>query len=105
MSNEVEIFNPAPLDAKVSTAAVGLLGGRLELLKGVEVRLDTRIGRCQLSIAELDALKEGEVLALDKAPGDPVEILLGGQVVARGALVVAGDHLGVRIEQVASLST
>ncbi|POZ63774.1 FliM/FliN family flagellar motor switch protein [Chromobacterium alticapitis] len=104
MNNEVEIFNPAPLDDKVSAAAPGLLGGRLELLKDVEVQLETRIGRCRLSIAALDALKDGEVLTLDQAPGDPVEVLLGGQVVARGTLVVAGDHFGVRIDQVARLT-
>ncbi|MEN7429125.1 FliM/FliN family flagellar motor switch protein [Chromobacterium sp. TRC.1.1.SA] len=104
MSKEVEIFSPPQLDGKTEAGAAGLLQGRMELLKEVQVQLETRIGRCRLSIAELDALKEGEVLALDKAPGDAVEILLGGQVVARGSLVVAGDHFGVRIEQVAQLS-
>ncbi|MCD4483207.1 FliM/FliN family flagellar motor switch protein [Chromobacterium vaccinii] len=104
MSKEVEIFNPPQLDGKTEAGAAGLLQGRMELLKEVQVQLETRIGRCRLSIAELDALKEGEVLALDKAPSDAVEILLGGQVVARGSLVVAGDHFGVRIEQVAQLS-
>lgn len=104
MSKEVEIFSHPQLDGKTEAGAAGLLQGRMELLKEVQVQLETRIGRCRLSIAELDALREGEVLALDKAPGDAVEILLGGQVVARGSLVVAGDHFGVRIEQVAQLS-
>ncbi|MBA4707105.1 FliM/FliN family flagellar motor switch protein [Aquitalea aquatica] len=104
MSKEVEIFSPPQLDGKIEAGAVGLLQGRMELLKEVQVQLETRIGSCRLSIAELDALKEGAVLTLDKAPGDTVEILLGKQVVARGSLVVAGDCFGVRIEQVAQLS-
>lgn len=104
MNNEVEVFSPAPLDSNVAAGAASLLAGRMELLKDVQVQLDTRVGRCQLSIAALDALKEGEVLELDQSPSDPVEILLGGQVVARGSLVVTGDHFGVRIDQVARFS-
>ena len=105
MNAEVHIFKPEPLSADAGNAGAGLLDGRLELLSDVRVQLDTRVGRCQLSVAELNRLKEGEVLVLDKMPGDPVEILLAGQVVARGSLVVAGDSLGVRIEEVAKLTS
>ncbi|OHX12059.1 hypothetical protein BI347_00050 [Chromobacterium sphagni] len=104
MNAEVQIFSPEQLEAKPNEAAPGLLDGRLDLLKDVKVQLDTRLGHCQLSVAALNALKEGEVLTLDRMPGEPVDILLAGKVVARGSLVVAGDYFGVRIEEVAQLT-
>jgi flagellar motor switch protein FliN/FliY len=100
--DEVQAFLPEILTATAGPVA-GLLDGKLDLLKDVKVQLDTRIGRCELNIARLNQLKAGELLTLDRAPGDPVEVVLTGQVVARGPLVVAGEFFGVQIEEVAPL--
>lgn len=81
-----------------------VLSGRLDLIKDVNVQLETRLGGCELSIAKLSQLKDGDVLTLDKKPDDLIEIILGGTVVARGRLVVAGECFGVRIEQITELS-
>jgi flagellar motor switch protein FliN/FliY len=100
---EIHLFAAGPLSQDKTHVSQGLLEGKLGLLKDVKVQLETRLGRCEMSLSALNGLKEGEVLALDRAPGDPVEILLGGQVVARGSLVVAGDYFGIRVEEIASL--
>jgi flagellar motor switch protein FliN/FliY len=81
-----------------------LLAGRLDLLKDVNVMLDTRVGQCELSVAALSQLKNGEVLTLDRAPDEPIDIMLGGTVVAKGRLVVVGEYFGVRIEDIAELT-
>lgn len=81
-----------------------LLDGRLDLIKDVNVKLDVRLGGCELSIADLSKLKEGDVLTLDKAPDELIEVTLGGEVIARGRLVVAGEYFGIRIEQIAELT-
>ena len=72
-----------------------------ELMQEVDVSLEAYLGESQLAVSTLTALKDGEVVKLDKKPGDPVSLKLNGKLVALGELVVVGDHLGVRITQTA----
>lgn len=104
MNEDIRLFATHALSQDTNASAPGLLDGKLELLKDVKVQLETRLGRCELSISALNALKEGELLTLDRAPGDPVDIILGGQVVARGSLVVAGDYFGIRVDEVSPIT-
>jgi flagellar motor switch protein FliN/FliY len=82
-----------------SEGGSALFAGQFELIKGVVVRLAASVGRAELSVADLFALKEGSVLALDKATDEPVEVYLDDRLVARGELVVVGDHFGVRVTE------
>lgn len=81
-----------------------LLSGRLDLIRDVNVTLDARVGGCELSVAELSRLKNGDVLTLDRAPDEPIDILLNGTVIARGRLVVAGEYFGIRVEEITGLT-
>jgi len=99
--------NPAPSArpiklqemAPAQDAGPALFSNKLDLIQGVKLRLGASVGRAELSVAELFALKEGSVIALDKATDDPVEIFLDDKLVARGELVVVGDHFGVRVTE------
>ena len=84
-------------DRKASGSA--LFGAHLDLIKGVKVRLGACVGCTTLTVAELSALKDGTVLKLDRAVDDPVDIVLDGQVIARGRLVVVDDSFGVSITE------
>jgi len=80
--------------------AAPLFAGRLELIRGVKVRLSVSVGGAEISVAELFALKEGALLPLDKATDEPIEIYLDDRLVGRGELVVVGDHFGVRVTEI-----
>lgn len=73
----------------------------MEIAKGVNVRLQARIGEADIPFSQLMQLKGGDVVELAASVSDLVDILLDEELVARGELVVAGDNLGVRITQVA----
>lgn len=66
-------------------------------LLALRVQLHVRVGTATLTVAELLAARENEVLALDRAVADPVDILLEDKVVARGELVAVDDAFAVRI--------
>lgn len=55
---------------------------RLDMLaKGVarhEIQIAADLGRCELSLAELEELAIGDVLVLDRAPAEPVPLLIDG---------------------------
>jgi len=89
--------SPAP--AK-SAAPGGALNLGEAVLREVRVALQVRLGEVELTLAELSALKAGEVLKLDTALGEPVELRLNGAVIARGEIVAVEDKFGVRLSDV-----
>jgi flagellar motor switch protein FliN/FliY len=78
-----------------------LLAGNLQLIKDVKVKVMVCVGRAEVTVKELFALKDDSVLKLESATTDPVEILLDGKVIARGTLVAVGDNFGVSITEIA----
>lgn len=59
----------------------------------VEVELDRRIFTIR-DILDLDA---GSVLRLDRSAGENIDILIGGQLMGFGEIVIIEDTMGVRI--------
>jgi flagellar motor switch protein FliN len=68
-------------------------------LRHVKTTLSVRVGTAEITVGQLLSAKEEQVLRLDQTMDQPVEILLEGQVVARGTLVAVEDHFGVRITE------
>lgn len=93
---------PAKLQAlqPVPESGGAIFPAKLDLIQGVKVRLDARVGRAEISVAELFALKEGALLTLDRATDDPLEVYLDGKLVAEGELVVVGDQFGIRLTRI-----
>ena len=66
----------------------------------VELDVTLELGRAELTIAQLLALREGAVVTLDKEAGEPIDILANGKLVARGEVLVIDDKFCVRICEV-----
>jgi len=66
----------------------------------VPVTLTVELGRVNLPLGRLAALRPGDVLELGRHPREPVELTSGGRLVARGELVQVDTELGVRVTQV-----
>jgi flagellar motor switch protein FliN/FliY len=67
------------------------------------VSIAVSVGRARLTVEQLLALAEDSVLALDAAIDDPVELLIDGRAIARGALVETGNGgVGVRVTETLS---
>lgn len=81
-------------------AGAKLIDGNFELIKNLKVRVAAHVGEAELSVAELFDLKEDSVVELGSATNDPINIVLDGKVIARGALVVVGDHFGIRVTEI-----
>ncbi|MBC5785107.1 FliM/FliN family flagellar motor switch protein [Ramlibacter sp. USB13] len=68
-------------------------------LHGVRVKLQVCVGTSEMTLGELLSAREHEVLVLDRAVEQPVDLLLEGKVVARGELVAVDGVFGVRITE------
>lgn len=74
----------------------------LELL--LEVRLDAtiRFGQKHMLLREILELNPGTAVALDRLVQEPVELLVGGRVVAQGDVVIIDGNYGLRITEILS---
>jgi len=72
----------------------------MEGLMGVPVKVSVEVGRARMTLAELIKLSPGSVVELDRDAHQPVDILVGGKLVARGEVVTIGDKYGVRVTNV-----
>ena len=68
-------------------------------LHGIRARLQVCVGQAELSVGDLLAAKEHQVLVLDRAVDHAVDMLLEGKVVARGQLVAVNGCFAVRITE------
>lgn len=76
-----------------------ILSGNLDVIQNVKVKLSVKMGDAVVSVSELMNMKEEHILKLDAALDSPVDILLEGNIVARGHLVAVDDNFGVRITE------
>lgn len=90
-----------PVLAGGATHGPALLRNHGGLLDSVKVGLSVVVGEAATTLGELFALQENAVLTIDRAVGQPVDLVINGSVVARGQLVVVGEHFGVRITDIA----
>lgn len=69
----------------------------MDLLKDVELDVSVELGRIELPLGKVLELAKGSVIELEKLAGEPVDILVNGNRIALGEVVVIDEHFGVRI--------
>jgi flagellar motor switch protein FliN/FliY len=74
--------------------------GAIDLLKDVDLNVKIELGRTKMLIEDVLKLAEGSVVELDKLAGDPVDIFVNDQLVARGEVLVLNENFCVRINEI-----
>jgi len=75
---------------------------QLELLMDVELDVTLRFGERQMPLRDILDLCAGSVVELNQYVEDPVELLVGKKVIARGEVVVVDGSYGLRVMEIAS---
>lgn len=70
-----------------------------ELVKSVPVQVDVQLGQSELTMEKLFSLKVGELLKLDKQTDAPIELIVDGNLIAKGNLVAVEGCFGVEITE------
>ena len=74
----------------------------LELLLDVELEASLRFGSREITLGEILDLGPGDVVQLDRQVSDPVDLLVGDKIVARGEVVLVNGNFGLRVTEVAA---
>jgi flagellar motor switch protein FliN/FliY len=91
----------APAAAPDSSAAAALNPG-IELLLDIELEASLRFGCREMPLGEILELGPGDVVQLDRHVSDPVDLIVGDKIVARGEVVLVNGNFGLRITEVAA---
>jgi flagellar motor switch protein FliN/FliY len=87
-----------PRAAAAAPAAAAPPG--LAFVADVPLRITVQLGQTRMRVRDVLALERGSVVELDRAVGDPADVLVNGRVVARADLTVVDDRLAIRIVEV-----
>ena len=74
----------------------------LELLLDVELEATLRFGCREMPLGEILELGPGDVVELDRQVSDPVDLIVGDKIVARGDVVLVNGNFGLRVTEVAA---
>lgn len=75
--------------------------GNFDLLLEVELDASVRFGSREMELKDLLELGPGDVVELDRQVADPVDLVVGDRIVARGEVVLVNGNFGLRVTEVA----
>ncbi len=67
----------------------------------IPVEVVVELGRARMTIRELAALDRDDVLQLDRVDGEPVDLVVGGRLIARAEIIAGKDRVSLRVVEVA----
>lgn len=76
--------------------------GSIEVLLDIPLEISVELGRVKMLVRDVVDLGSGSIVEIDKAAGEPVDVLVNGRLVARGEVVVIEDNFGVRLTEIMS---
>jgi len=74
----------------------------IDVIMDVPVTLSLEVGRTKMTVGNLLRLRQGSVVELDRLSSEPLDVLVNGQLVAHGEIVVINDKFGIRLIDVIS---
>ena len=74
----------------------------LDLLLDLELEVSVRFGRREMLLKDVLELSSGAMVELDRRVRDPIELILGGRVIAKGEAVIVDGNYGIRITEIMS---
>lgn len=98
---------PAPVAAKAEPVVripELVPNDALDAVLDMELPLVVRFARTVMSLKTLAGLGPGSIVDMERSPDEPVQMLVGDRVIARGEVVVVGGHYGVRVTDLVSSS-
>ena len=76
------------------------IGEEKKKLLDITLDVSVRLGSTVCSVKDILSLKEGLLLVLDKQAGSPADVVVNGELIGRGDVLVTGDRFGARIIEV-----
>ena len=60
------------------------------------------MGRSRVSLKEVFELTEGSIIELERLVGEPLDLVVNGQIIAQGEVVAIDNNYGFRVTNIIS---
>jgi flagellar motor switch protein FliN len=74
----------------------------VDVFSNIPVRVSVELGRSQISLKEVFELTEGSIIELERLVGEPLDLVVNGQVIAHGEVVAIDNNYGFRVTSIIS---
>lgn len=71
-----------------------------EMFGNIPVEVTVELGRTNVSLKDVYELSEGSIIELERLSGEPLDLVVNGQIVARGEVVAVDNNYGLRITKI-----
>lgn len=72
----------------------------LKLLMGVPLEISVELGTAKRKVKDILEFTQGTIIELERQAGAPVDVVVNGNLIARGDVVVIDDNFAVRITEI-----
>lgn len=102
MPNPIKIQNAQlhPFDSYVADNLSHDQSDNLKLLMGVPLDVTVEIGSAKRKVKDILDFSQGTIIELERQAGAPVDIIVNGNLIAKGDVVVIEDNFAVRITEI-----
>ena len=83
-----------------SNSEVAVQHDHIDRLNTINLTAAVELGRSRMTLDVALAISEQSLIELDKQIDDPVDIMINGQLFARGEVVTVDERFGVRITEI-----
>ena len=72
----------------------------LDIFKKIPITVSVELGRAQISLKEMYELSEGSIIELERLVGEPLDLVVNGQIIAHGEVVAIDNNYGLRVTEI-----
>lgn len=87
---------------KVMSAEEAARAEAMGLLCDIELDASLQFGSREMQLREVLELGPGDVIELDRHVAEPVDLVIGDRIVARGEVVIVSGNFALRVTEVAT---
>ncbi|MBT5953253.1 flagellar motor switch protein FliN [bacterium] len=73
-----------------------------DIFSSIPVNVSVELGRSNVSLKEVYELSEGSIIELERLVGEPLDLVVNGQIIAQGEVVAIDNNYGLRVTNILS---
>jgi flagellar motor switch protein FliN len=100
LAESAGLNSPAPSPGQESANPLAGLPALTKGLLRIEVPVAVTLASQRKSVQDIVELGPGSIIKFEKTCDEPLELCVGGQLIATGEVVKVGDKFGLRVRQI-----
>ena len=74
----------------------------IRFLKDILLEIKVELGTTKLTMGHVANLDIGQIIKINRGEGEPIDILVDGEIIAEGEVLVVGDQLAAKVTSIIS---